>query len=97
MIFTATSRFSDVSRARYTSPIPPRPITERISYRPSRVPEGKAMVGADYTAAGFGPDSIRHHRVERRPILPRSLHRPSGSTDGRLTENLNKTGVRLWT
>ena len=55
------------------------------------------MVGADYTAAGFGPDSIRHHRVERRPILPRSLHRPSGSTDGRLTENLNKTGVRLWT
>jgi hypothetical protein len=32
-----------------------------------------------------------------RPILPRSLHRPLASTDGSRTENLNKTGVRLWT
>jgi hypothetical protein len=29
-------------------------------------------------------------------ILPRSLLRPRASTEGRLTENLNKTGVRLW-
>jgi hypothetical protein len=30
-ILTATSRFSRVSRARYTSPIPPAPINDRIS------------------------------------------------------------------
>jgi hypothetical protein len=35
----------------------------------------------------------RHHR----PILLRSLHRPLASTEGRLTENLNKNAVRLWT
>ena len=43
-----------------------------------------------------GRDSSRHHRVERRPILPRSLHRPLASTDGSRTENVDKTGVRLW-
>jgi hypothetical protein len=31
------------------------------------------------------------------PILPRSRQRPVASTDGSVTENLNKTGVRLWT
>jgi hypothetical protein len=30
-------------------------------------------------------------------ILPRSLHRPVAVTEGSLTENTNKTGVRLWT
>ena len=35
--------------------------------------------------------------LQRLPILPRSLHLPNGSTDGRLTEKLNKIGVRLWT
>ena len=30
-------------------------------------------------------------------ILPSSRHRPRASTDGSLTKNLNKTGVRLWT
>ena len=30
-------------------------------------------------------------------MLPRSRHLPNGSTDGSLTENLNKIGVRLWT
>jgi hypothetical protein len=29
-------------------------------------------------------------------IVPRSRHRPVASTDGSLTENVNKTGVRLW-
>ena len=72
-------------------------MTDRISYRPSRVPGGKAMVGADYKAAGFGPDRSRHQPVERRPVLPRSLQRPVASTEGSLTENLNKTEVRLWT
>jgi hypothetical protein len=35
----------------------------------------------------------RHHW----PILSRSRHLPVGVVDGSLTENLNKTGVRLWT
>ena len=30
-------------------------------------------------------------------ILPRSLLPPLASTDGSLTRNLNRTGVRLWT
>ena len=32
-----------------------------------------------------------------RPILPRSRHLPVAITDGSLTENFNKNGVRLWT
>src|SRR5712692_9438889 len=35
---TATVRSSRVSRARYTSPIPPAPIGERTSYGPRRAP-----------------------------------------------------------
>jgi hypothetical protein len=38
MILTATSRPSRESRARYTSPIPPAPREERISYGSSFVP-----------------------------------------------------------
>ncbi len=34
----ATSRFSRSSRARYTSPMPPAPTEETISYGPSREP-----------------------------------------------------------
>jgi hypothetical protein len=30
-------------------------------------------------------------------ILPRSRHLPVAVTEGSLTRNLNKTGVRLWT
>ena len=41
-ILMATSRSSRVSRARYTSPIPPAPRAERISNGPSRVPEARA-------------------------------------------------------
>src|SRR6476619_1280465 len=36
--FSATSRLSFVSRARYTSPIPPAPSAPRISYGPRRAP-----------------------------------------------------------
>ena len=32
-----------------------------------------------------------------RPSLPRSFHLPRASTEGSARENLNKTGVRLWT
>src|SRR5262245_24565308 len=34
----ATSRFRRSSRARYTSPIPPAPMCETVSYGPNRVP-----------------------------------------------------------
>ena len=40
----ATSRPSRVSRARYTSPIPPAP-SPRISYAPSRVPAAMGKRG----------------------------------------------------
>jgi len=35
--------------------------------------------------------------IHRRRSLPRSRHRPRASTEGSVTENSNKTGVRLWT
>ena len=41
----ATVRSSRVSRARYTSPMPPAPIAAWISYGPSIVPEDKGMGG----------------------------------------------------
>src|SRR5215470_7687223 len=40
---TATSRPSRVSRARYTSPIPPAPRGDTISYGPRRVPASRVM------------------------------------------------------
>src|SRR5262245_32941749 len=42
-ILMATVRSSRVSRARYTSPIPPSPSGATISYGPSRVPGSNAM------------------------------------------------------
>src|SRR6266567_5824017 len=42
-VFTATSRRKRASRARYTSPIPPAPKRDKISYGPSLVPETSAM------------------------------------------------------
>ena len=49
-ILMATSRSSRASRARYTSPIPPAPMAERISYGPRCVPGAMATVcEADYT------------------------------------------------
>jgi len=39
----AMSRLSFVSRARYTSPMPPAPNGDRISYAPRRAPGAKDM------------------------------------------------------
>src|SRR5262249_9916663 len=50
----ATVRSRRVSRARYTSPMPPAPIGETISYGPNPVPEAKAIFShrwPDYTSA----------------------------------------------
>jgi hypothetical protein len=47
----ATSRPTPVSRARETSPIPPAPMAERISYGPKRTPGRKdnGLRWLDYT------------------------------------------------
>jgi hypothetical protein len=50
-----------------------------------------------YQAAGLGCNEQRAQRHAIRPILPRSRHLPLAVTDGSLTENVNKTGVRFWT
>ena len=47
----ATVRSSRVSRALYTSPIPPAPMSARISYGPSLAPAAKAMISHDFTPA----------------------------------------------
>src|SRR5215469_10254190 len=52
-IFSATSRPRRVSRARYTSPIPPAPSGPTTSYGPSLVPGTSAMIGRDYNPVGF--------------------------------------------
>src|SRR5437879_3235235 len=44
-ILTATMRSRRVSRALYTSPIPPEPIRLKISYGPSLVPGSRCMQG----------------------------------------------------
>ena len=58
--------------------------------RPSWTAVGPGVSGPGITTAPYpiqpGP-----------PILPRSFHRPRASTEGSLTENINKTGVRFWT
>src|SRR6516162_8007792 len=57
-ILMATVRSSRVSRARYTSPIPPAPSGARISWGPSRVAGASAMIGCDYTPGEIHPCSI---------------------------------------
>jgi hypothetical protein len=44
----ATTRSSRVSRARYTSPMPPVPRGDTISYGPSLEPEAKGTVAQNY-------------------------------------------------
>src|ERR1700689_5421812 len=44
----ATSRLSRASRARYTSPMPPAPTADTISYGPSFVPGVRAIRARNY-------------------------------------------------
>lgn len=64
-----------------------------------------ARASADATECRDAPEKM-DTRTDNRPlgagranraILPRSFHLPAAVTDGSLTENLNKTGVRLRT
>src|SRR6185436_7197109 len=52
----ATSRLRRVSRAFHTSPMPPAPRAERISYGPSRVPGASAMESAEDYRIDGDPD-----------------------------------------
>src|SRR5262245_36494091 len=48
----ATSRSRRLSRPRYTSPIPPAPRADTISYGPSRVPGASAIEAQDSRVVG---------------------------------------------
>src|SRR3989304_6668485 len=58
--FRATSRFSRESRARYTSPIPPAPISATTSYGPIFVPRVSIRSFAAREPAQYNPGSPRH-------------------------------------
>src|SRR5262249_5789177 len=60
-ILIATSRDSLVSRARYTSPMPPAPSGAVISYAPRREPAVSVMKRDDYT--------------DRKPLQPRATRK----------------------
>ena len=67
-VLIATSRPRRVSRARYTSPIPPAPMRAAITYEPRRVPSVSGMEGAaSYVislpfALCLGSDHERYNR-----------------------------------
>src|SRR5579862_3820981 len=61
----ATSRPSRVSRARYTSPMPPAPTGDVISYGPSLVPVASVM-------------DARHYSPDTAPLLPLPQDRLTG-------------------
>src|SRR5262245_24937315 len=70
----ATVRSRRVSRARYTSPMPPAPSGASTSYGPSFAPLGKGMEGvravriAEEARAAPGPNSLRARRLRQRPL-----------------------------
>ena len=69
----ATSRSSLVSRARYTSPIPPVPMAPTISYGPSFVPAASISVGPRLADATPRTTSARRRfrtvRGWRQPVV----------------------------
>src|SRR5262245_66596078 len=80
-ILIATSRPSRLSRARYTSPIPPAPREAVISYEPNRVPAGRVRRRDYMDESGLVPSpspetpelGLRDDESERRPAA--GLHR----------------------
>jgi len=70
--FSATSRLSLLSRARYTSPIPPEPIADRTSYGPMRVLGSSGMSGSerpDCSARGASEGARPSQRVRWPPVV----------------------------
>src|SRR5688572_30355666 len=75
----ATSRFKRVSRARYTSPIPPAPSGATISYEPSLDPGESATLGSLPAVAGAldgdvgALPGLRELRIDRGGVLVLAL------------------------
>src|SRR5262245_10729965 len=63
----ATSRPSRVSRARYTSPIPPAPRGPRTSHGPRRVPRARDM--ATPARREFRAAIVRQPGAQSKPVL----------------------------
>src|SRR6266851_6720980 len=86
-ILTATVRSRRVSRARYTSPIPPAPSGDWISYGPSLAPEARDISGLNYkqSVQRFGAitagKAFGQRRTENRPAA-RGQPRAAVPTEG---------------
>ena len=79
----ATVRSRRVSRALYTSPMPPAPMAERISYGPRRAPGERAMMSrADCST----PDARRNALVPSRYATASARH--GRATAPRLTKHM---------
>src|SRR5580700_4717884 len=63
-ILTATVRSRRVSRARYTSPMPPAPSGDWISYGPSFVPEARGMFAGNYSPGSNSRRDVTRVRIE---------------------------------
>jgi hypothetical protein len=97
----ATVRSRRVSRARYTSPMPPAPSGETISYGPSLVPEARGIGGENYnlreqrTAPYTPTDRTRHFRSSHQAVTPgwslALIGNASGQTVG--GEGISNRGV----
>src|SRR6202011_3804775 len=77
-ILRATLRPSRVSRARYTSPMPPAPSGAMISYGPSLVPGVKAILARHYSLSNRHLKRIRHPAwtVSKPETIPVGTARP---------------------
>src|SRR5215831_3953142 len=87
-IFSATSRLSFVSRARYTSPMPPAPMADRISYAPRRVPDesGMALLHRHALLQLFEPVEHYVDLRRRRHVTLAGVHHGKKSIVGRDVE-----------
>lgn len=85
----ATSRPNRESRARYTSPMPPAPSGETISYGPTLVPEEIPILASHYSPrnnAAFGAIFSAAIKLTilssaRRPACLKTNHRRQTDTD----------------
>src|SRR6476646_1445542 len=77
--FSATVRFRRVSRARYTSPIPPAPSALTTSYGPSRVAGVRGTKAEPfYLADGLWRERLRSDiHVERQETGRNAEHLPN--------------------
>ena len=67
----------------------------RLSSQPIRQFASSLQLGSGYL--GRDRRTACTYETGLRPILLRSLHLPVAVVEGSLTENPNRTGVRLWT